>query len=273
MATESSLSPTLDVDAQDKKLLLLHVLQLSPEAYALQAPIPLSPQQQDQYHELLARRRQGEPIAKIIGVKHFWKHAFYTTASTLDPRPETEGIIEAALIHVPDTHAPLHILDCGTGTGCIIISLLEEYPNATGVALDISSEAIRVAKQNAQQLNHPKRLQYANLDWTDADFSLYDLVVSNPPYIPTQDLASLMPDVKEYEPHCVLDGGSDGLYAYRQLFQKVSSALKRNGLFICEVGYHQSGDVVQLGLMHGLSHINTLSDVADIPRIIVFQQP
>ncbi|MGB6036581.1 MAG: peptide chain release factor N(5)-glutamine methyltransferase [Cryomorphaceae bacterium] len=263
----------MNIEAQDKKRLLLHVLQMSPEDYARQAPVTLTSSQQTAYEALLQRRANGEPVSKMTGVRAFWKHEFYTTYNTLDPRPETEGIIEAVLSSLPDTQLPLHILDCGTGTGCIILSLLHEYPQATGTALDISPQAIAVAQRNAKQLNMTSRLEFLTLDWTNASFCLYDLIVSNPPYIPTQQVAQLMPDVKEYEPHCALDGGGDGLEAYRQLFQKVVPALKRYGLFICETGEGQSGDVMKLGVAHGLRYMRTYDDIAAIPRILVFQQP
>ncbi len=254
----------------DKRLLTQYVLGLSQEDYIKRSPIALSDSQQQTLDALLARRAAGEPIAKIIGRKPFWKHEFYTNEHTLDPRPDSEWLIEAVLKHCPDTATPYRILDCGTGTGCLLLSLLHEYSQASGVGIDQSAEAIQVAQRNAESLELEKRVTFRHLDWTRLDDSLYDVVVSNPPYIPTHYIASLMPDVQRYDPMKALDGGSDGLKAYKQLFTQLDTRLKIHGHYICEIGQGQADDVVALGRDAGFSHLDTLHDLAGIARILVF---
>lgn len=262
--------PTMSVHFLDIRLLTQHVLGMSREDYIKHSPVTLTDEQQNMLDALLVRRAAGEPVAKIIGCKPFWKHEFITNAHTLDPRPDSEWLIEAVLKHVPDTEKPYKFLDCGTGTGCLLLSLLHEYPNATGLGIDQSGNAIEVAERNSEVLGLKKRASFYHLDWTKLDKSLYDIVISNPPYIPTHDIASLMPDVQRYDPVKALDGGSDGLDAYKQLFTLLNTRLKTHGQYICEIGQGQDADIIALGKNAGFVHQDTLHDLAGIARILVF---
>jgi release factor glutamine methyltransferase len=260
-------------DSLDSRLLLQHVLGVSHAAYLRAAPITLSDTQQTDYAALLARRALGEPVAKIIGEKAFWKHCFFTNQHTLDPRPESEHIIEAVLHHRPDVRAPYRILDCGTGTGCLLLSLLHEYSEAYGVGVDISQHAITTATQNATRLHLKKRADFQHLPWTEACDPVYDIVVSNPPYIPSCDMLTLHTDVVDYDPHMALDGGIDGLDAYRDLFAHMQHMLKHGGLFVCEIGIGQEADVLAIGIESGMFYQATVHDLAGIPRTLVWERP
>ncbi len=259
------------IDPLDARLLLQHVLGISAEEYLRSSPVRLNASQEEMYEGLMARRQAGEPVAKIIGQKPFWKHHFLTNRHTLDPRPESEHIIEAALAHRPDIMAPHRILDCGTGTGCLLLSLLHEYPNATGIGIDILPEALMTAKETAGRLGLEERADFRHLPWTDLHEPVYDIVVSNPPYIPTLDIASLMSDVACYDPYAALDGGEDGLDAYRELFAHMPRLLKPSGIFICEIGVEQEAGVVALGMSASMSYHGTWKDLAGIPRVLLWE--
>ncbi|TAE34738.1 MAG: peptide chain release factor N(5)-glutamine methyltransferase [Alphaproteobacteria bacterium] len=260
------------VSAREARLLWAHVMDVPYSSLPVDLP-DLSPTQQTIYDELCARRDAGEPFAKIIGRKAFWEHEFHTTQATLDPRPETEGIIEAILDHLPDRQRALKILDCGTGTGCILLSLLYEYPHATGVGLDISADAIAIAAHNAAQHNNflLKRVEFDCLDWTLHQKSLYDVVVSNPPYISSRDICTLDVDVRTYDPILALDGGIDGLDAYRSLMAAMHRLLSPHGLLVCEIGQGQEHEVQHIAMNHGLRCVEIRQDLSGIARIIVWQ--
>jgi release factor glutamine methyltransferase len=257
---------------QDVRRLLQYVLGMSAEAYQASAPCVLSEVQQHVYDAYVARRLAGEPIAKIIGEKAFWKHSFLTNHHTLDPRPESEHLIEAVLAHRPDASLPFRILDCGTGTGCLLLSLLHEYPHAHGTGIDISAEALATAESNATRLGLIDRTTWHITSWNDLATPPYDIIISNPPYIPTLDISALMEDVKKYDPFTALDGGEDGLDAYRELFAHLGTLLKPNGLFVCEIGASQEVDVVALGKAAQMSYRETIRDLAGLPRILVWER-
>lgn len=261
---------SVTVSARDKRLLLLHALDMSPEAYARYGPQPLDAQSEARYQALLARRAAGEPVAAILGRKPFWKHDFLTTTATLDPRPESELIIEAVLEFRPDKQQPYRILDCGTGTGCLLLSLLSEYPGATGTGVELSHEAAAIAEANTTQLALADRAKIVNSDWTSLPGMRYDVIVSNPPYIPSGDIDDLMPEVAHYDPHLALDGGDSGLTAYKDLFSILDTILETDGLFVCEIGYGQSADVTKLATQAGMAHQATKHDLDGIARTLVF---
>jgi release factor glutamine methyltransferase len=260
------------ITAQDARRLLCHILGLSAETYQAGAPFTLTVQQQQVYDALMRRRLEGEPVAKIIGKKDFWKHTFLTNRHTLDPRPESEHLIEAVLAYRPDTSHTYHILDCGTGSGCLLLSLLHEYGHAQGLGIDISPHAITTAQANATRLSLMDRASWQVTSWRDLTTPPYDIVISNPPYIPTLDISALMSDVKEYDPLIALDGGEDGLDAYRELFAHLSTLLKRGGLFVCEIGASQEVDVVTIGKAAQMSYRETIRDLAGLPRVLVWER-
>ncbi len=259
----------------EKRLLVQHVLGISAEEYIKRSPIALNETEQQQLSAFIARREAGEPIAKIIGSKPFWKDDFITSKDTLDPRPDSEWLIEALLELHPDRKKPYHILDCGTGTGCLLLSALREFPHATGTAIDQSAEALLIAQENAKCLNLSHRAAFHqhdwNLGWTINAGVLYDVIISNPPYIPTDDIDHLMDDVKIYDPKAALDGGKSGLDAYKQLFTICQNILKPDGWFVCEIGHGQHDQVVALAENQGFHFEKHWRDLGGIIRILAFK--
>ena len=223
------------------------------------------------FQGLLARRAGGEPLAKVLGHKGFWKDVFRTTAHTLDPRPETELIIETALAYCPQ--ALSLILELGVGTGCLILSLLREFSSAQGLAVDLSWEALQVASQNARDLGLEQRIQFLQSYWFEGLQGPFDLIVSNPPYIPTETMAHLSTCVLGYDPPMALEGGVEGLAPYRYFAEhRVDRLLVPGGYLLLEVGIAQAEQVVTLFQPTGLVHRETRPDLQGIPRVLVFEK-
>ncbi len=255
------------INPKEQQILAAHLLGLSREDYLrLQPPNPA------QLQQLCDRREAGEPIAKIIGRKAFWRDDFFTNQHTLDPRPESELIIETMLELYPNRNLPLKILDLGTGTGCLLLSLLREYPNAKGVGIDISNEAITIANRNANALKLQNHSVFHNLSWTELDKSLYNVIITNPPYIPTNDIDFLECDVRDYDPIKALDGGDDGLNAYRQIFTLINNLLNHDSVIICEIGINQQDDVNQIANDAGFINSHSKQDLAGIVRTLAFKK-
>lgn len=223
----------------------------------------------------IARRQKGEPVAKIIGSKGFWKQELKVSTATLDPRPDSETLIEAVLKHFPDRNQPLRILDLGTGSGCLLIALLGEYPNATGIGMDASAAALQVAEQNVNQYV-PNRARLICRSWIADDWwqdlGGFDVVVSNPPYIPSAQIASLDKDVRDYDPLQALDGGQDGLRDYRILAASVGEVLKQNGMVFFEIGQWQYIDVTAIMEAQKFTLKDFLHDLGGVLRVLAFEK-
>ncbi len=191
----------------------------------------------------IERRKKGEPVSKIIGHKGFWSLDLKVTTETLDPRPDSETLIDAVLKHFPDKKKPFRILDIGTGSGCLLLALLSEYPNAKGIGIDISIHALDVAKTNACGFSATfQQLDWTSLTWADS-LGQFDVIVSNPPYIRTADIQTLDAEVKKYDPLTALDGGVDGLNAYRAIGKNIAKLLYPYGKVFFEIGQGQERDV------------------------------
>ena len=203
-----------------------------------------------------ARRRElGEPVARILGVKEFWGLPLALTAATLVPRPDTETIVEAALDMLPAKQhqdGRLRIADIGTGSGAILLALLSEWPNACGVGTDISETALQTARANARQLGLAQRAAFVACDYAAALSGAFDLIVANPPYIRSGEIGALPTEVRDHDPRRALDGGADGLDAYRIIVPEAVRLLVPGGCLVLEVGHDQSGDVEALLTMAGL---------------------
>ncbi|MBP6689900.1 MAG: peptide chain release factor N(5)-glutamine methyltransferase [Hyphomonadaceae bacterium] len=220
--------------------------------------------------DVLTKRREArEPVSHILGRKHFWTLDLAVSANVLTPRPETEFVVEAGLQETLPADAPHRILDLGTGSGAIMLALLKERPNATGVAIDISEEALAVVRANAEQLGVAERLQAGQGNWAEHIDERFDLVVSNPPYIRTSDIDGLEPEVSRFEPRVALDGGADGLAAYRIIAAALPSLLKPGGAFALEVGAGQAESVKALAEEAGLATGEPRRDLSGIPRVVV----
>lgn len=221
------------------------------------------------YKNFIERRVQNEPVAKIIGKKSFWRDEFIVTKDTLDPRPDSETIISGALEIFPNRNKALKILDLGTGSGCLILSLLQEFPNAYGIASDISIEALKIAKQNAKLLGFTNRIKFIQQNWSDALSEKFDLIISNPPYIPSNIISQLDEDVKLYDPLLALDGGPDGFDPYRHLAENLHSLLKKDAYVILEFGYGQSLYIREKFIEKGYFIHKILLDLSSIERAII----
>jgi len=222
------------------------------------------------FDALLVRREQRQPVSQIVGCREFWSLSFQVTRDVLTPRPDSEALIEAVLEEMPDRAVPVRILDLGTGSGCLLLTLLSEYGAATGVGVDVSSAALQVAARNGQQLGLDARVDWVLGQWNtkfDADF---DVVISNPPYIETGAIAGLDRDVADYEPYLALDGGGDGLDAYREILTHVGDVLHESGLLVFEIGQGQADAVTALAHGVGLDLRAARHDLSGITRALVF---
>lgn len=225
--------------------------------------------QVDAVNALTKRREAREPVSHILGRKHFWTLDLAVNANVLTPRPETEFVVEAGLQETLPADAPHRILDLGAGSGAIILALLKDRPNATGVAVDISEKALEMVRANAEQLGVADRLEIRQSNWAESLDERFDLVVSNPPYIQTGDIDGLAPEVARFEPRLALDGGADGFVAYRIITAALPRLLKPGGAFALEVGLGQAEGVKAMAEKAGLSTTEPRRDLAGIPRVVV----
>jgi len=234
---------------------------------------PLTEEQAARLEDFVTRRERREPVSHILGRKGFWKIMLSVTPHVLTPRPDTETLVEWALRQFPDGHA-FSMLDLGVGSGAILLSILAERAAAKGLGVDVSEEALAVARENAANLGLAGQVALLRGDWTRGlgDDS-FDLVVSNPPYIRTAEIETLDPEVKDFEPRLALDGGSDGLDAYRLLSPEILRVLKPGGRFAVEIGHDQSKDVEALFRQTPATEIATLKDLANRDRVVVGLKP
>ena len=215
----------------------------------------------------LQRRLDGEPISRIYGEREFWGLKFRICPDTLDPRPDTETIIEQALERFKE-RLPETILDLGTGSGCVLIALLSEFKEAQGIGIDKSQGALKTARYNAQNNAVEGRAQFFCGDWGSALGQSFDLIVSNPPYISNQVIPTLSREVQNHDPILALDGGKDGLDAYKKIFSEIKSYLKPGGTGLFEIGFDQQKDVMRLAEESGLSVRHVHHDLAGQPRVV-----
>ncbi|MCV9937605.1 peptide chain release factor N(5)-glutamine methyltransferase [Boseaceae bacterium BT-24-1] len=222
-------------------------------------------------NDALRRRLAGEPLWRVLGVREFWGLDFALSAGTLEPRPDSETLIEAALTHLAARrHEPLRMLDLGTGTGCLLIATLREFPQATGLGIDLSPDAVATATGNAARNGVAERAAFHEGEWTDGVEERFDLILSNPPYIASDEVVGLDRNVREYDPHLALDGGPDGLVAYRALAAALPGHLNPGGLAILEIGAGQEAAVVALMEQAGLRHLHSHRDLGGHIRALVF---
>jgi release factor glutamine methyltransferase len=220
--------------------------------------------------ELLVRRRLArEPIAYILGEKEFWSLPFKVGPAVLIPRPESETVIEAALAALPERQAALRILDLGTGSGCLLLALLSELPNATGLGVDVSAAALEIAEANAHRLGLAGRARFEKRTWGAGLDRRFDLVVSNPPYVSEADRAKLQPEIRDFEPQEALFAGPDGLEAYRALAPECARLLRPAGFLVLEIGQGQGDPVARILDRHDLVVTGRYRDLAGIERCLI----
>ena len=228
----------------------------------------LSAEQTEALGGFLERRERREPIAHILGRKGFWTVMLGVNSKVLTPRPDTELVVILALSRIEAT-ASARILDLGVGSGAILLAVLAERPAARGLGVDISEEALAVARENAANLGLASRAALLRGDWTAGlEDDGFDLVLSNPPYIPTAEIATLDPEVRQYEPLAALDGGPDGLDAYRELAPEILRVLKPGGAFVVEIGHDQGAAVTGLFAAAGAEEIELRQDLGGRDRVV-----
>jgi release factor glutamine methyltransferase len=225
----------------------------------------------DLFNKVLNRRLSNEPISKIINKKNFWKDEFYVNEFVLDPRPETEGIVEESIKLIKNKHSSIKILDIGTGSGALAISLAREFINSKIMAIDISEEAIKVANANInnKKLNNQIQLKHSTIDNIDDKF---DLIVSNPPYLTKKELDNTSHEIKNYEPLIALDGGEDGLYFYHDFSKKINNIMNVNAYLILEIGEGQFRDCMDIFSLSKLNFHKKAQDLQKKDRILIYSK-
>ncbi|MGJ5011438.1 peptide chain release factor N(5)-glutamine methyltransferase [Bradyrhizobium oligotrophicum] len=264
----------LDSPELDARLLLGHALQLDLTGLVMHGQRQLSHEDAQRLEALVQRRLVGEPVARLLGAKEFWGLPLQLSADTLVPRPDTETVVELALEHLAAGGAltrPLRIADLGTGSGAILLALLSELPRAHGVGTDISVGALATARDNARALGLADRAGFVACSYAAALSAGFDLIVSNPPYIPSSEISELDIEVRTHDPLRALDGGQDGLDAYRALIPQAAALLRPGGAVIVEVGLGQSDGVAALMARAGLAADSSTirADLAGIPRTVM----
>ncbi|MFA9229116.1 MAG: peptide chain release factor N(5)-glutamine methyltransferase [Microgenomates group bacterium] len=257
-------SAGLDDPSRDSRLLLAHSLDILPDRLTLHLQDMLTKEQQQQFDGAIAARLTRQPVSQIIGKRLFWGQWFKVTQDTLDPRPETETLVQAAL-----ERPFVKILDLGTGTGCILISCLRGMPMAMGVGVDVSEPALAVARTNAQVLGVATRAKFVASDWFSTIQDRFDLIVANPPYITSDEMALLSPDVLNWEPHLALTPGGDGLDSYRIITAGAGARLLAGGRIALEIGPTQGVSVATLLRQAGFVDVTIVKDMDNRDRVVI----
>lgn len=270
LASAGIASPRLEA-----RLLLAHVLGCESSSTQIFSQ-NLSVQQEKELDILLHKRlKEHFPLDKILGSKDFYKYTFKVSEDVLSPRPDTEILVEEAIRLMAGRN--LNILDLGTGSGCILLSLLKENLQASGIGVDISEKAIDVARQNAVALGVEKQVKWLNASWFEEDFvshfsGTFEMIVSNPPYIPDQEISSLDAEVKNHDPMSALSGGCDGMESYQRLADVIPMLLSENGYVLLECGQGQAQAVAELFVGKGLKLENILNDLQGIERCVILKK-
>jgi release factor glutamine methyltransferase len=235
-------------------------------------PERLGAEQQARLGELIRRRRAREPVAYILGEKEFWSLRFEVGPGVLIPRPETETVVEAVLAGLPDRARALRLLDLGVGSGCLLLALLSERPQATGLGVDDSAAALGLARRNAERLGLAARADFREGHWGAGLRERFDVIVSNPPYVAERDWDILQPEIREFEPKAALVAGTDGLAAYRALAPHCARLLGADGLCALEIGYGQGNAVAEIFAHWGLPVTGRYRDLAGTVRCLVVRR-
>ena len=262
----------IDTAVLDARLLFQAASGLWHEDIVAEPDLAVPPEMVARFSKFIERRGKFEPVSRILGTREFYGRSFRVTPDVLDPRADTETLIGATLGLVKGK-GPLRILDLGTGSGAIAVTLLAELPGATAVASDLSAAALAVAKGNAEALGVAGRASFVQANWFEGIGGKFDLIVSNPPYIPLGDIAGLAPDVRKFDPARALDGGPDGLEAYRRLASGAGSHLAPNGHVILEIGAGQENAVNELFMGQGFARESGHFDLSGHVRCLVFSWP
>ena len=270
-ATKRLADAGIESPRREARILLAHILGVSANALLVAPPQVVTPEARERFMALVERRAAREPLAYITGKREFWSLPFAVGRGVLIPRPDTETLIEQLLASFPDHEAQLSILDLGTGSACLLAAALQEYPRAQGVGVDVSLDALRYAAENLAHNALDDRAELVEGDFRTVQDRRFDVVLSNPPYIPAADIAGLEPDVRDYEPLAALDGGPDGLDAYRALAELLPGILAPGGVALLEIGQGQEETVPELMRGAELEVKAVTADLAGISRCVTVQ--
>lgn len=261
----------IDTPVADARFLMQKALGITREEMLMHSDRIVDAAGLAEIEKLMQRRLKREPVSRILGKRAFWKSEFKITPDTLDPRPDSETLIILATHHVQQ---PKRILDLGTGTGCLLLSLLQEWPEASGVGVDINQGAAKVAAENAEAMGLSARTSFVAKGWEDYQpGEEFDVVISNPPYIGEDERGDLAPEVALYDPAESLFAGADGLAAYRSLVKTVPKLLKKGGWLFLEIGYRQANSVKSLLAESGFDVLEVRQDLAGNDRVVVAKKP
>jgi len=253
----------IDTAPLDARLLLCHAADLDHAAFISRGEEPARDDVVASFQLLIERRASSEPVARILGEEEFWGLSFLLGPETLVPRPDSEAIIAAALELVPDHTKLQRVLDLGTGTGCLLLALLSELPKGTGLGIDRSNAAVEVARANAARLGLLDRALFNNGNWADGLDETFDIIISNPPYIPSGEIKTLSRDVRDHDPNLALDGGDDGLGCYRELLGELPRLLKPQGFAVLETSPDLYTELLDLtAAVPGIEMLQGIKDLA-----------
>jgi release factor glutamine methyltransferase len=267
-AEQTLTAASIDNPGLDARVLVAHVLKLDRAQLLSRSKDPITSDERQAVDAIISRRAAHEPVSRILGSKEFWSLDFSINEATLVPRPESETLVEMALAALPDKFKPSRILDLGTGSGCLLLALLHELPKATGLGIDKAERAVEQARENADALDLTERARFRENDWVSGIDERFDLIVSNPPYIAAGEIAALMPEVRDHDPHLALVGGADGLDVYRFLLPRLPALLNPDGIAIVEIGEGQARAVQDLFRAAGFGDVATQRDLSGTERCI-----
>jgi release factor glutamine methyltransferase len=259
----------IDEPRREARRLLALALSCPLERLVLSSKDTLQLESAVRFEALVERRARHEPYSRILGRREFWSREFLLSPQTLDPRPDSETLIAAALAQISDREAALDVIDLGTGTGALLLALLTELPRARGLGIDRAPGAVETARRNAAALGLSARARFSVGDWGKGLSARVDVILVNPPYIPTARLAELAPEVSRYDPQAALDGGPDGLRAFRELAPELGRLLRPMGFAACEIGAGQRAAVVELMTWSCLETVAIACDLAGIERCLI----
>ena len=264
----------IDSPRLETRLIFAHVL--NKNISEIYENINTNSTQKEYILSLVNKRIKGYPLDKLLGHKEFYKYDFIVNENVLSPRPDTEILVEEAINLIRERNLN-NIIDLGTGSGCIILSILKDCPLLKGVAIDISEKALEIAKENAKKLNIIQNIKFIKSNWFDKDFlnhinAKFDIIVTNPPYIPSDDIQTLSEEVKNHDPLLALDGGKNGFYSYEKIAE-IAPALLNNGGYICiEAGINQADNIAKIFMNKGLIFYKIVKDLSGIDRCVILQK-
>ena len=260
----------IETNSLDARIILKEIFNFDEKELILNSDLILSESKISKVQKIITRRLNFEPVSKIFGKRDFYNSTFSISDDVLDPRPETENIVEIANNFILEKGYESFI-DLGTGSGCIILSILKENKNLTAVGVDISIDAIDIAKKNSKDMNLEKRSSFLVSNWLSSIYNSYDLIISNPPYIPSDEIITLSKTVKNFDPLISLDGGQDGLKCYKEIAQDINRVINKNGRVILEIGYNQAHDVIKIFESKEFKLLKIYNDINGLNRILTFE--